>query len=134
MPRSNDEPANHDPEDEEPDSGSDDGDDPHDKTFNAPYRRKAAMPKQSAVRGRKRKLTGSAPSVKRPRVNNEGDNHADMKAVDGSSDCAPVVPQRPRERQVAGFVSTKMPLPAPGEPFEDSYGSSPPASSFQNVR
>lgn len=132
IPQSEHKLASADQEDDGPSSGSEQSDDPHDETFKATSRRKDAIPKLTADRGRKRKLSGSAPRAKRPRTSAEGDDLADITAVDGSSDCAPMIPRGPREHRVAGFMSTKMPIPRAGEPFENSYGPSPPPSSSQN--
>lgn len=117
IPKNEDNSAGRDEEDDELDSGSEEVDDPNDKTFSAASRRKAAGPKLVAVRGRKRKLTSNGPRVKRARVSAEGNKDDGPKDADGSTDCAPVIVQHPRERQVAGFMSTKMPIPMPGEPF-----------------
>jgi len=115
--------------DELSDSGSEQADDPKDKSFGTSTRRKSATPKLSATRGRKRKVTGSASKIKRSRLSTDGGEDEE----ENTTNCKGVNSKGSQGRQVDGFLSTKVPTPGLGNTIRNPSGPPPSLSGPQNL-
>ncbi|KAI9877439.1 MAG: hypothetical protein M1830_003896 [Pleopsidium flavum] len=114
--------------DEFSDSGSEQADDSKDESFGTPSRRKSATQKQSATRGRKRKLNNGAFKIKRSRFSTDGSKDEE----ESTTQCTGISSESPQGRQVDGFVSTKVPIPAPANTIRNPYGPSLSLPGSQN--